>query len=155
MATQSSILAWRIPVDRGAWRAAVHGVTKSPTRLKCPSTSGSSGKEFACQCGRRKIRGSDSWVGEIPWRKEWLPTPVFWLGKSHGQRSLVGYSPWDGKEWTEQLHIHTHTLSMNDQRVVQASLQKTSSRLTSAPKLMNVGQFFRRMNAVTAWMTFL
>ena len=34
MATHSSILAWRIPMDRGAWRAIVHGVTKSRTRLK-------------------------------------------------------------------------------------------------------------------------
>ena len=33
MATHSSILAWRIPVDRGAWQAAVHGVAKSQTRL--------------------------------------------------------------------------------------------------------------------------
>ena len=33
LATQSSILAWKIPVDRGAWRATVHGVTKSGTRL--------------------------------------------------------------------------------------------------------------------------
>ena len=31
MATQSSILAWRIPMDRGAWKATVHGVSKSPT----------------------------------------------------------------------------------------------------------------------------
>ena len=33
MATHSSILAWRIPMDRGAWRAAVCGVTKSRTQL--------------------------------------------------------------------------------------------------------------------------
>ena len=33
MATHSSILAWRIPVDRGAWWATVHGVTKSQTQL--------------------------------------------------------------------------------------------------------------------------
>ena len=33
MATQSSILAWRIPIDRGAWWATVHGVTKSWTQL--------------------------------------------------------------------------------------------------------------------------
>ena len=32
MATHSSILAWRIPMDKGAWRAAVHGVTKSQTQ---------------------------------------------------------------------------------------------------------------------------
>ena len=34
MATDSSILAWRIPTDRGAWWATVHGVTKSKTQLK-------------------------------------------------------------------------------------------------------------------------
>ena len=43
---------------------------------------------------------------------EWLPTPVFLLGEFHGQRSLLGYSPWSFKELdtTEQLtHTHTHT----------------------------------------------
>jgi len=34
MATHSSILAWKIPMDRGAWRATVRGITKSQTRLK-------------------------------------------------------------------------------------------------------------------------
>ena len=34
MATHSSILAWRIPVDRGAWQAAVLGVVKSQTQLR-------------------------------------------------------------------------------------------------------------------------
>ena len=33
-------------------------------------------------------------VRKIPWRRKWQPTPVFLPGKSHGQRSLVGYSPW-------------------------------------------------------------
>ena len=33
MATRSSILAWRMPMDRGAWRATVHGVAKSRTQL--------------------------------------------------------------------------------------------------------------------------
>ena len=37
-------------------------------------------------------------VRKIPWRTEWLPTAVFLPGKSHGQRSLVGYSPWVTKE---------------------------------------------------------
>ena len=35
----------------------------------------------------------DFWVRKIPWRREWLPTPVFLAGKSHGQRSLEDYSP--------------------------------------------------------------
>ena len=38
------------------------------------------------------------WVGKIPWRRAWQPTPVFLPGEFHGQRSLVGYSPWGGKE---------------------------------------------------------
>ena len=40
----------------------------------------------------------DPWVGKIPWRREWLPTPVFLPGESHAQRSLLGYSPWNHKE---------------------------------------------------------
>ena len=44
MATHSSILAWRIPVDRGAWRATVHGVAKSLTQLKRLSTHACTGK---------------------------------------------------------------------------------------------------------------
>ena len=42
--------------------------------------------------------GFDPWVGKIPWRRAWPPTPVFLPGESHGQRSLVGCSPWDHKE---------------------------------------------------------
>ena len=37
-------------------------------------------------------------VMKIPWRRKWQPTPVFLSGKSYGQRSLVGYSPWGCKE---------------------------------------------------------
>ena len=42
------------------------------------------------------------------WRRKWRPTPVFLPGKSHGQRSLVGYSPWGHKESdaSEWLHFH-------------------------------------------------
>ena len=52
------------------------------------------------QCG---TPGFNSWVGKIPWRRERLPTPVFWPGKFHGL-----YSPWDLKEsdMTEQLSLH-------------------------------------------------
>ena len=49
--------------------------------------------------------GLNAWVGKIPWRRKWQPTPVFLPGEPHGQRSLVGYSPWGHKEsdTTEQL----------------------------------------------------
>ena len=46
------------------------------------------GRERIClQCGRC---GLDPWVGKMPWRRAWQPTPVFLLGKSYGQRSLAG-----------------------------------------------------------------
>ena len=42
--------------------------------------------------------GFDPWVGKIPWKRKWQPTPVFLPGESHGWRSLVGYSPRGCKE---------------------------------------------------------
>ena len=42
--------------------------------------------------------GFDPWVRKIPWRREWLPSPVFLSGESHGQRSLMGYNPYGHKE---------------------------------------------------------
>ena len=49
--------------------------------------------------------------GGFPWRKAWQSTPVFLCGESLGQRSLVGYSPQGGKNWTlEQLSMYTHVV---------------------------------------------
>jgi len=48
--------------------------------------------------GDVKGHGFDPWVGKIPWGRTWQPTAVFLPGESHGQRSLVGYSPWGCKE---------------------------------------------------------
>ena len=65
---------------------------------------GSDGKSVCLQWGRP---GFSPWVRKIPWRRKWHPTPVLLPGKSHGQRSLIGYSPWGNKEsdLTEQLHF--------------------------------------------------
>ena len=54
--------------------------------------------------------GSIPESGRFPWRRKWQPTPVFLPGESHGQRSLVGYSPWGRKEsdTIERLHFHFH-----------------------------------------------
>ena len=57
-----------------------------------------SGKESACQCRRCRQHQFHPWSGKIPWRKKWQHAPVFLPGESHGQRSLVGYSPWGCKE---------------------------------------------------------
>ena len=75
------------PRDGGAWWAAIYGVAESRTRLKQLSSSSSSSSSSN---GRPRF---NPWVWKIPWRWEWLPTPVFLGGESHGQRSLVGYSP--------------------------------------------------------------
>jgi len=42
-------------------------------------------------------------VGKTPWRRKWQPTPVFLPGKSYGQRSLAGYSPWGHKTVEQDL----------------------------------------------------
>ena len=66
----------------------------------------------AC-CRVRGIEFSSACMGPfeggaiIFWRRKWQPTPVFRPGKSHGPRSLVGYSPWGCKEsdTNEKLHF--------------------------------------------------
>ena len=63
-----------------------------------PANAGDAGDEF------------DPWVWKILRRGKWKPTPVFLLGKSHGRRSLAGYSPRGCKEsdMTDGADTHTH-----------------------------------------------
>ena len=49
-------------------------------------------KNPSANAGDKRCR-FDPWVGKIPWRRAWQPTPVFLPGEPHGQRSLVGYGP--------------------------------------------------------------
>ena len=56
---------------------------------------GSEGKESACNVGDVvSVPG----LGKTRWRREWLPTPVFFLGELHGWRILAGYGPWGHTE---------------------------------------------------------
>ena len=68
-----------------------------------------SGKESACQCRRCKRCRFSPWLGKIPWRRKWQPTPLPLPGKSQGQRSLVGYSPWGCKRVRHDLATRTTT----------------------------------------------
>ena len=93
MATHSTTLAWKIP-----WM-------EEPGRLQSMGS----------------LRVGHYWATSLwlftfmHWRREWQPTPVFLPGESQGQRSLVGCSPWGGKEsdTTEQL-----TLSLSQDTVI-------------------------------------
>ena len=57
--------------------------------------SGLDGRNICPQCRGPRL---DLWVGKIPWRRKWQPTPVLMPRKFHGWRSLVGYSPCGHKE---------------------------------------------------------
>ena len=104
-----------------------------------------SGKESACQSRKQKSHGFNSWVRKIPWRRKWQPTPVFFPGKSHGQRSLESYCLWGCKklDMTEHHHqlqipnwkkyhtlnsnmIQTHT-NMENQKIISLFLNSTVS----------------------------
>ena len=72
-----------------------------------------SGKESACQCRRL---GFNPWVGKILWRRKWQATPVFLLGKSRGQRSLVGCNPWGHKSAGQELATKQQSNASNFQK---------------------------------------
>ena len=67
-----------------------------------------SGKESTCQCRRC---GFNPWVRKMPWRRKWQPTPVL-PEKSHGQRSLVGYSHGVPKESDTTYWLNNNSLCM-------------------------------------------
>ena len=103
-----------------------------------------------CQCKRFRI---SPWVGTIPWRRKWQPTPVFLPGKFHGQRSLVGYSKWGGREsyTTESVHFtslqhplyfsykHSTVLSMSfhGQSTMCQALGKEDGKSSLLPNSIN------------------
>ena len=78
---------------------------------------------------RGKRHRFNSCIGKIPWRRNWQPTPGFFPGESHGQRSLVGHSPWGCREWNTTEHAQCcllgHgrcTVYLTDQRQKQIRL---------------------------------
>ena len=99
------------PRDGGAWWAAVYGVAQSRTWLKRLSNSCSivdlwasqvalvvKNTSWQCRRHRHKNLRFHPWVRKIPWRRAWQPTPVFYPGGPHWQKSLESYSQWGHKE---------------------------------------------------------
>ena len=91
----------------------------------------------------------ETWVRKIPWRRKWQPTPAFLPGESHGQRSLVGYSPWgckasDTTELVMIIYDIVHRKMWNSVNpVVEYSWEKTNeavSRVHGAPILRHMSR---------------
>ena len=76
-------------------------------------TDGAVVKNSPAKAEEGKRQRFDPWVGKLPWSRKWQPTPELLPGKSHGQRSLVGYSLWGCKEsdTTECGNIHIRSES--------------------------------------------
>ena len=119
-AAHSGILAWRIPWTEQPDRLQVHRVTQSQIWLKQLNTHVhlsiwaspvAHWQRIHLQCRRP---GFDSWVGKIAWRRERLPTPVFWPGEFHGLQSTrsqrVGHS-WVTYTFTFQRIVYPARLS--------------------------------------------
>ena len=69
------------------------------------------GKESACQCRRHRRCGFHPWSEKICWRRKWQPTPVFFPGKSYGQRRLEDYSPESQRVGHDWANKHMRPLS--------------------------------------------
>ena len=90
-----------------------------------------SGEEAAYQCGSHRRCRFDPWVGKIPWRRKWQPTPVFLPGKSHGQRSLVSSCPWGHKKSDMTAHTCAACLVLVQQQGYNFTKSTTSIALFS------------------------
>ena len=67
----------------------------------------------ACQCRRHEGCGFNPCVRKNPWSRKWPPTAVFLPGKFQGQRSLVGYSPWGGRDSDTAEQLNTHSTQID------------------------------------------
>ena len=72
------------------------------------------------------IPRSNPWLGNIPWRRGWLPIPISLPGEFHGQRSLVGYRPWtlkelDMTEWLTRFTFMEVPQNITNRTTIQSS----------------------------------
>ena len=70
-----------------------------------------------------KGRRFNPWVAKIPWRRAWQPTPVFWHGESHGEKSLEGHKESDMTEATAQ-HKETKDLYLENCKMLMKEIKE-------------------------------
>ena len=87
-------------------------IFSTPSFLFFYFPDGSSGKEPTCQSRTFRRCRFNPWVGKIPWMRKWQPTPIILSGISHGQWSLVGYSPYSWKESDTTEHAPIFILNL-------------------------------------------
>ena len=129
--TPTFVTSWRATSWKSRWNSSRRWVTTWPNFTVLAGPQAGLGKYFlerftlkhnwasqvglvvknlTANAGDMRL-GFNPWVGKVPWRRAWQPTPVFLPGQFHGQRSLAGYSLCGCKEsdTTERLtHTHTH-----------------------------------------------
>ena len=109
-------------MDRKAWRAAIHGVTKSRTRLSdwtevnwftfAGFPGGSVGKESTCNAGNAGDLSLTPWVGKVPWRREWqthssiLAWRIPWTEEPGRLKPIVSHRV--RHNWSDWAHTHIH-----------------------------------------------
>ena len=100
-----SVVSWPSPSDPQIW----------PLSKGLENFGGAPSKRTACHCRRYKRCGFDPWVGKIPWRRAWQPTPDFLPGESHwteetGKLHSIG-SHRVGPDWKNLVGTHKRLLS--------------------------------------------
>ena len=106
-----------------------------------------------CWAWLRRETGFDPWVGKIPWRREWQPTPGLLPRKLHGQRSLVGYSPWGRKDsdMTERLHFTCVYCSLCSPRLCPDAISCLRRRFCIWIRAFEVEAIPLRLWSFTPW----
>ena len=80
----------------------------------------------------------DPWVGKIPWRRKWQPTPIFLPGEFHGQKSLSGYCPWSLKESDTAERLNTFPLHFQSDLINRTKSLRDSVRYEFISIIINV-----------------
>ena len=98
---------WRKREGSMNWKIEINTYTCLIAWINRRGFLGDSALRIHLQCRNKRCR-FHPWAGKIPWRRTWQPSLAFLPGESHGQRSLVGYSPWGHKE-SDRTEMTKHT----------------------------------------------